>query len=301
MKKTIAIVALMALVVMTTFSYAQNQAMMGQGRCFQNPAIKNYVEKNILPVMKVQRQQLDKELSQTEKDRLAEIRSQLQTLRQQRREEMKSMRAQEGTPSLEQRKAMRQTRNQLHSLMNEVAEMEENHDATIMALLDEVRPQVDQWRKEIRQIVSRNCPNADTRPGMMKNGKNKHGKKGMYGKQGMPFGKLLVPNVFLLWNPDEPLPFFNRQNIMEDNMNFNIYPNPASGEVQFSVQLEEESNIGYQVFDKDGIEVLTKDAENAPAGLFSVTIDVSGLTNGLYIVKVKAGERSAIGRLIVKH
>jgi len=246
MKKTIAIVALMALVVMTTFSYAQNQAMMGQGRCFQNPAIKNYVEKNILPVMKVQRQQLDKELSQTEKDRLAEIRSQLQTLRQQRREEMKSMRAQEGTPSLEQRKAMRQTRNQLHSLMNEVAEMEENHDATIMALLDEVRPQVDQWRKEIRQIVSRNCPNADTRPGMMKNGKNKHGKKGMYGKQGMPFGKLLV----------------------------------------------EESNIGYQVFDKDGIEVLTKDAENAPAGLFSVTIDVSGLTNGLYIVKVKAGENN---------
>jgi hypothetical protein len=137
--------------------------------------------------------------------------------------------------------------------------------------------------------------------GMPKNGKNMHYGRNMKNGPGMPLGRMLTPDAFLLWNPDEPLPFFNRTNTTEQNMNLNIYPNPASGQVQFSVEPEQETTIGFRIFDKDGNEVLSVDPENTPAGLYSVTIDVSSLTNGLYIVKATSGQMSAIGRLIVKH
>ena len=182
-----------------------------------------------------------------------------------------------------------------------MAEIEENHDAAIMALLDEIRPQADQWRKEMKTLVGKKCPYAGKRPGMPKNGKNMHYGRNMKNGPGMPLGRMLTPDAFLLWNPDEPLPFFNRTNTTEQNMYLNIYPNPASGQVQFSVEPEQETTIGFRIFDKDGNEVLSVDPENTPAGLYSVTIDVSSLTNGLYIVKATSGQMSAIGRLIVKH
>jgi hypothetical protein len=63
MRKTFVIAVLMAIVAMTTVGHAQNPGNMRAGRCLNDPEVKTYVEKNILPVMKMQRQQLDKELS----------------------------------------------------------------------------------------------------------------------------------------------------------------------------------------------------------------------------------------------
>jgi hypothetical protein len=134
--------------------------------------------------------------------------------------------------------------------------------------------------------------------------KNMQGKRlnnGQHPGQGKMFGKHMEPVGFLLWDPNQPLPIFAEQGELEDMLELNIYPNPASDKIQVSLQLEEDANLGILIFNKDGNEVISLSPENAEKGLYSRTIDVSDLPEGLYILKVNAGEKSAIGRLIIQH
>ena len=317
MKKTIVLSLALMMVVFTTEITAQKHHQMHKGMRKMNPEMKAYISENILPVMKVQRVELDKELSETEKARLAEIRSEMKIIRQQKIEKMKEMRFSEEKPSVEQRQEMREMRNQIHDLMDEVAIMAENHAATISRLLSEVGTEIEQWRQDIRAMMEKtraDCMRGDgsRNPGMGNRGNQgmgnrgnpgmgNRGNPGMYNGEGMPIGRLLNPQTFLLWNPDEPLPFFDDKATLEDNLELNIYPNPASGKVQISLQLEEEVNVGFSIFNKEGSEVMAIGPESSAKGLYSKTIDVSAFTEGLYIIKINAGEKSAIGRVIVQH
>ena len=329
MKKTIVLGLVIAMVVFSTGTSAQRHQKMNKGMHQMNPEIKTYVEDNILPVMKVQRHELDKELSQTEKTRLDEIRAELKTLRQQKAEKFKEMRMKEDRPDVEQRQEMREMRNEMHNLMDEVAIMAENHDATITRLLGEVSTETDQWRQDIRAIMEKNRADCvrgeDTqKPGKgnrnnrgmgyggnqgkgnrgnqgMGNRGNNRGNPGMYYGDGMPLRRLLNPQTFLLWDTDKPMPFFDGQNGLGENLKLNVYPNPASHNTQISIQLENEATVGFIIFDKDGNEVMDLGAEHSAAGLYSKTIDVSDLNNGLYLIKIIAGEKTSIGRFIVQH
>ena len=325
MKKTIVIGLVLAMGLFATGIFAQKAHRMNQGMKNMNPEMKSYFEENILPVMKVQRVELDKELSGSEKTRLDEMRSDLKIMRQQKIEKMKEMRDLEEKPSVEQRQEMREMRNQMNDMMDEVAVMAENHDVTITRLLSEVDTEIEQWRQDVRGMMEKNradCMRGDgsQNPGMGNRGNQgmgnrcnpgmgnrgnpemgNRGNSGMYNGEGMPMRRLLNPQTFLLWNPDEPMPFFDDKATLEDNLKLNIYPNPASGKVQISLQLEEEAIIGFSIFNKDGNEVMTIGQENVAAGLYSKTIDAGELTDGLYIIKVSVGEKSSIGRFIVQH
>ncbi len=321
MKKTIVLGLIIAMAVISTATFAQRPYRMNKGMNRINPEMKSYIEDNILPVMKVQRQELDKKLSQTEKARLDEIRAELKTFRRQKAEKFKEMRMREERPDVEQRREMREMRNKIFNKMDEVAIMSENHDATITRLLDEVNTEIEQWRQDIRAMMEKNRANCIRRegsqnpgmgnrgnPGMgnkgnpgMGNRGNNRGNPGMYYGEGMPLRRLLNPQTFLLWNPDEPMPFFDGQNDPGENLEMNVYPNPASHNTQISIQLENEATVSFIIFDKDGNEVMNLDAEHSAAGLYSRTIDISDLNNGLYLIKIIAGEKSSIGRFIVQH
>jgi hypothetical protein len=301
MKKTIVLGLVAAMIVVANGIFAQGPCQMGKKMNKMNPEMKVYFGENILPVLKMQRQELDKELSPAEKSRLDEIRISLKTLREQQRENMDEMRNAKEEPNVAQRKEMREMRNQIHELMNEVSIISEDHDATIKRLMDEIRPQIEQWKEDMQGRMGKDCPYAKDCRGVHKNKGGMHGKQGMHPEGGMMFGKFMAPNAFLLWNPDEPVPFFDESGNLDDNLNLNIFPNPASGKVQISVELEEAAKVDISVFDKDGNEVLTHSPESADAGLYFKTIDTSALTEGLYIIKLNAGSYAAIGRLIVKH
>jgi len=303
MKKTTLLVLIICIAILTPTVFAQKNHRGNKETKNMSPEMKSYINDNILPVMKVQRMELEEELSSLEKARLDEIRIEMKTMRQQKAEQMIEMRESGDRPSLEQRKEMREMRNKMHNLMNEVEIMAEDHDQAITRLLDEIQPQMEDWRRQMRNLKQENRPNKNRQGNKVKN-RNRQDMSNMQGPppdQGRMFGRHMGPVGFLLWDPNQPLPFFNEQGSLEDNLQLNIYPNPATEKVQISVQLEEEANTAIVVFDKDGNEVMSLSPENAPSGLYSRTIDVSGLTDGLYILKVNSGEKSAIGRMIVRH
>ena len=301
MKKTIVIGLIISMAMMGTTVFAQKHHQGDKGMKKMSPEMKEYLNENILPVMKVQRIELDKKLSSDEKSRLDEIRGEMKAMRQQQGEKMKKVRMSEEKPTVEQRKEMREMLNKRHDMMNEVAIMAEAHDASISRLLDEVQPQMEQWRQDVMAMKQNSKPDGNKKGNI---NKDKHGKRpnnGQHPGHGNMFGKHMSPNAFLLWDPDQPLPFFDEQGNLEDNLELNVYPNPASDKIQVSIQLAEEANVGLTIFNKDGNEVMAIASESVASGLYSKTLDVSGLTEGLYIIKANAGEKTAIGRLMVRH
>jgi hypothetical protein len=82
----------------------------------------------------------------------------------------------------------------------------------------------------------------------------------------------------------------------------NLYPNPASGEVRFFMDLEHVENVVVSLKDIRGREVLVKDYGKVAAGTgIPFHLNISHLNVGMYMVKLSAGAKKAVGRLMVKH
>jgi len=262
--------------------------------------IKKYFKENVLPLLKIQRQELDKSLSKQEIARLDEIRSEMKNLRDEQRNKRKEIEGSNTKPTIEQRQQMRANRNTMNALMDEVEIMAENHDAEITVLLDEVRPEIEKAHLEMQRIMEQkghpdrqmmNHPNNQHTPAMQPNPEN---------HPPSPLHRILTPEGFLLWNPGAPDPeesdFFGENS----DQQINIFPNPAEGQVQISLNLVSDTKVEISIFDKDGTIVQTIPAEKATVGIFSKTIKINEVKNGLYFIKVRAGSFETIERIIIE-
>lgn len=292
---------------------------MAQGdfpaNCPRNPDPERvkYFNDNILPLLKMQRKELDKELSNKEKERITAIRDELKTLHQENFNKRQEFRENNEKPSLEQRQEMRKNREKMEELMEEAEIMADNHDATISRLLDEFREQTARWNDDPDNLDRPACPygyhggNVRKGKGMCGHGFGPGpGPNGCQGRgpgmvNGLGFHRILTPQGFLLWNPDEPLPFEENDGIPAAKSEINLFPNPARQNVQLSFMLENDATVAISIIDNDGNPLKELKPIQATKGLFSMTIDLDGLKNGLYFIRLKAGEVSAIGRLIVQN
>ena len=82
-----------------------------------------------------------------------------------------------------------------------------------------------------------------------------------------------------------------------------VYPNPAEGEVVVSVgsrQSSVVSNVTLKIYDLFGREVKMLQDDVKSPGEYTVRIDVSDLPAGVYLVRLQAGEQSAVRKLVVQ-
>ncbi len=77
-----------------------------------------------------------------------------------------------------------------------------------------------------------------------------------------------------------------------------IIPNPGNGNFQLNMTLANSQEIEVNVFDNLGRNVYAKN-ENASAGNFSATMNLSALSSGVYFVQVKTANGIATKRLII--
>lgn len=324
---------LMSLMVIFTLAFTTANAQgdfHGRGHKGPNPEVVKYMQDNVFPVMKIQHSELEKELTANEKARIVEIRTTLKEMHETKLAKRQEMHEDFQKPTVEQKKEMREMRNKMSGLMDEVEIMAENHDATITRLFDEIGNDIEQWKSDLDEIRDKNfqeginCPNAPE--GKMRQGQcqgncpgvsqcsGHHNGEGrgnrpnddMRPGRGMEPGderhihRLFKPEGFLLWNPDEPMPFDGAPENNESSLQLNIFPNPAVNTVQISMILTTDSQVSINILDKQGNEVQQVNSEKASKGLYTKTVDVSKLTDGLYFIKIKAGEESALQRLIIK-
>lgn len=89
------------------------------------------------------------------------------------------------------------------------------------------------------------------------------------------------------------------EEIVTETMLTEIYPNPASGSVAISFNLSQESEVTLQVFDMTGRYVATVVNELFEKESNELTWDASGLSPGIYFLKMKAGSYSETKRISV--
>ena len=326
MKRTVFLIAVMAASLLGSTLMAQprykNQCNFGPRGA--NPEAKAYIQENVIPVIKVQRQDLDTKLDATDRQRLAEIRSELKTLRTTVWDKRQSFRDSDERPTIAQRQEMRGTRNEIRDLMDEVELMTEKYDAQITQALNSFRDELPEWRSEIRDL----CPNNGDGYGQGRKGRGNRNGRGMgrgydngnrpgnencmgngprggrgFGnadKPGMPLRGLNSPMGFLLWDTDEALPFMNNAKTDKSGIKVNLFPNPAGQSVQLSLTIDKDAAISIEVLDKDGKPASESKKLNATKGIFTHTLDLNALNNGIYFVKIKLGSQTLTERLIIQ-
>ncbi len=289
---------------------------------------RTYVQDNIHPVLKAQREKLDLVLSQAEQNELADIRQQLEDLR----EEKKALRPKHAQrsqshepPTQEQKDAMRAFHKQQRLLMDRAWKIADAHETTIYKLLDEVEPQRQQWHADLKKMHEdargqfqgqrgegrsqhRQGP-PQGHPGKGHEMRHGHGSGHGHGLKGRGMSllkHLQQPVGFLLWNGEMPerkkgklgeteeMPFQN------EDQGFQVFPNPTGTANNLRYTLETPGTVTIKLLNKDGAVVKTLLQENQSEGSHIKTFDLGNLQAGVYYYQVVTAEGKYVKRFLVE-
>jgi len=89
------------------------------------------------------------------------------------------------------------------------------------------------------------------------------------------------------------------ENALASVNNSVVYPNPAAGNAFVSLNLKENSKVDVKVMNLVGALVKSTSVD-ATAGDNTVSVDLSGLASGVYMVNVRVGEASSTKKIIVQ-
>jgi hypothetical protein len=78
-----------------------------------------------------------------------------------------------------------------------------------------------------------------------------------------------------------------------------VYPNPASDQLTITFTLEQPAEVNLEVMNQVGQVVSTILIESMAVGKHQVAWNVGGLPSGIYFYRLKAGNRSSGGKLLV--
>jgi hypothetical protein len=84
------------------------------------------------------------------------------------------------------------------------------------------------------------------------------------------------------------------------NAAVNVFPNPANTQVNVQMEVSESVNIEFTLMDLVG-QTLSERNLNFTTGLNNTTIDLSNLSNGIYLLKMKKGNSIYTNKLIINN
>ncbi len=161
--------------------------------------IKKYVAKQIIPVLKPLREELEKELSETEKNEIDAIRLIIIGLRQVRADaginSFEIMEVEEQF-TREQVEVIKTTRKQFRKTMMQAWTIADNHETAIENMFLQIGNYKDQWKTDIKQIVVSNLDDLPKRF-VLERIEPRFGK--------LDFAEYIMPVIFLLFDTENPV------------------------------------------------------------------------------------------------
>ena len=83
------------------------------------------------------------------------------------------------------------------------------------------------------------------------------------------------------------------------DLDFKIYPNPASERTWIDFTLIASSKVSLSLYNLNGQLVKTREAGYMPSGKHNISLDVGDLPGGTYILRIRAGNQSSSKKIIV--
>ncbi len=140
-------------------------------------------------------------------------------------------------------------------------------------------------------------------------------KQADYGAAGMP--KIVVlggPTHSVLFNQNNGLNVTNFNNAImaglttgistntKGDFKLNLFPNPSStNKTTVSYSLTQSSDVNFEVFNALGAKVKSVSFEQQTAGKHETILDFETLPNGVYFIKLNAGDSSQLLKFTVNH
>ena len=263
---------------------------------------REYVQANVLPVLRQQRQKLDQELTATDRAQLATYRTQLKALDQRKqaaralpwRAEPDSVghRKHWPAPTPEQQAAQAQ---RLEITMA-VAQLANKYQANIVRLAAEIRPQQAQWSADLLAITLKNHPAARPADYAQRQGEAAGPRPQHRHSTGFHFGEARLihrPVAFLLMEPGavEPAP--------DLSLGTSLYPNPVAATTQLQYDVKSAGPVTVVLLDKNGNTLRTAvQLERQEKGNYTQALDLSELASGTYFYKVTTGTGTETKRFV---
>ncbi len=88
--------------------------------------------------------------------------------------------------------------------------------------------------------------------------------------------------------------------IEESNVEFAAYPNPSTGQFLINYNLPYDSFVTLKVYNMLGEEVAVIQQESKPAGIYTISPDLSAIPPGIYLMRMDAGEQNNVSKLVIK-
>ena len=304
MKSKVFLIAIAMMFFGVSNAEAQNRQGRNFGNCPYGYNAGDCPNQDLLQELSVERNAFDKQLTPADKTRLAEIRTQLQSLRSQNWQQFNNN--YNNTPTLAERQQIRVNRTKIQNLRLEADEIADNYFGEIVSILDNYRPTAGQGygrRGNGNQRGGGNCMGYG--PGNRMNGQGYgagnrmngqgYGRGGGAGMRGMgPFS----PTGFLLWDTAQPWP----QAAVDaaDETKINLFPNPATDNVQVFFDVENSGKITISITDRNGNPVWSSKEMQADKGQFTHNISLKEFQTGVYFVKIDAGNDQWVRRLVIR-
>lgn len=246
-----------------------------------------YVQQQVLPAVRQQRQKLDAQLSSADQAQLTAYRTQLHDLRQRR----KALRDAAGTapgtrPTFTeaQQQQLQQLRTETHTVLGNVAKLAAQYDAPIRRLLAELQPQQAKWTADLQALAAKNGADKPATPAEQL-GRRRHGRGGV--------GRLLQPTAFLLLDPNAPAAPERPAG------GASLYPNPTTATSQLSYDVAKAGPVTVELLDGRGnaLRTVAQDAKQ-DKGAHTLPVDVADLPRGTYFFKITTRAGSETRRFV---
>ncbi|MEO6903392.1 MAG: T9SS type A sorting domain-containing protein [Bacteroidia bacterium] len=105
-----------------------------------------------------------------------------------------------------------------------------------------------------------------------------------------------------VWEVDISSIITSADQVKAEKILFNIYPNPASTNLNINIHLADKSDIAVDVIDMLGRTILkVSEEKNVAQGLYIQSVNTSLLSNGVYSVRVVANGKASVKLLNVIH
>ena len=236
-----------------------------------------YVQQNVLPALRTQRQQLEGQLTSADRAQLAIYRTQLHEVRKKGHSLRQSMRPAAGTaatpgarPALTeaQQQQVQQLRSENKGIMTNVQALAQKYTTDINRLTQALKPQQEKWATDLRAIGSKGQPETAARSG-----------RGH--RRGGPLSHLLRPTAFLLLDPNAPAP------AAKVRVESQVYPNPASATTQLAYEVTKPGAVTVELLDSRGntLRTVAQDGKQ-DKGPHTLAVEVADLPAGTYFFKI---------------
>jgi hypothetical protein len=85
----------------------------------------------------------------------------------------------------------------------------------------------------------------------------------------------------------------------QSSSELNIYPNPSNGKFAIDFAVSKDEDVSTKIFNVFG-QLVYVSTKNADEGQYHEDINLSGLTPGIYLIELKAGNQISVQRMEIE-